>query len=102
MLCAATAAGIMAGIEAGPGEGLGDAAGAPAAGRPSDNLSPAARCGAKSRADGTCRAPPMANGRCRIHGGTSTWACTAAGLARLAAAHTTSGIYAAANWAMDR
>jgi len=28
-------------------------------------------CGAKTRAGGTCRQPPMANGRCRFHGGMS-------------------------------
>jgi len=44
----------------------------------------------------------MANGRCRIHGGTSTGPRTAAGLARLAAARTTRGIYSAANWVNDR
>ena len=44
----------------------------------------------------------MANGRCRIHGGTSTGPRTAAGLARLAAARTTSGTYSAANWVNDR
>ncbi|AYN94419.1 hypothetical protein EAW52_10835 [Pseudomonas sp. LTJR-52] len=29
-------------------------------------------CGAKTRAGGKCKAPAMANGRCRVHGGTST------------------------------
>ncbi len=29
-------------------------------------------CGAKTRAGGTCKAPAMANGRCRVHGGAST------------------------------
>lgn len=28
-------------------------------------------CGAKTRAGGKCRQPPMANGRCRLHGGKS-------------------------------
>lgn len=32
----------------------------------------AKRCGAKTRAGGKCKAPAMANGRCRIHGGAST------------------------------
>src|SRR5208283_2161850 len=59
-------------------------------------------CGAKTRAGLPCREPAMANGRCRIHGGTSTGPRTAAGLARLAAAHTTRGTYSAANWVNDR
>ncbi|HXR36340.1 MAG TPA: HGGxSTG domain-containing protein [Candidatus Binataceae bacterium] len=59
-------------------------------------------CGAKARAGPPCQAPAMANGRCRIHGGTSTGPRTAAGLARLAAAHTTRGTYSAANWVNDR
>lgn len=29
-------------------------------------------CGAKTRAGGRCKAPAMKNGRCRVHGGTST------------------------------
>lgn len=29
-------------------------------------------CGAKTRAGGLCKAPAMANGRCRVHGGKST------------------------------
>jgi hypothetical protein len=44
----------------------------------------------------------MANGRCRIHGGTSTGPRTAKGFSRLAAAHTTDGTYTAANWIRDR
>lgn len=32
----------------------------------------ARRCGAKTRAGGECKAPAMANGRCRVHGGAST------------------------------
>lgn len=32
----------------------------------------AKHCGAKTRAGGKCRAPAMANGRCRVHGGAST------------------------------
>ena len=31
-------------------------------------------CGAKTRAGGSCKAPPMENGRCRVHGGPSTGA----------------------------
>ena len=32
------------------------------------------RCGAKTRAKTPCKAPAMANGRCRMHGGKSTGA----------------------------
>jgi len=32
----------------------------------------AKHCGAKTRAGGLCKAPAMANGRCRVHGGAST------------------------------
>jgi hypothetical protein len=56
------------------------------------NLAP--RCGAKARTTGCpCRAPAMKNGRCRLHGGKSTGPRTAAGLARMGAAHTTHGYY---------
>ncbi|MGZ5028992.1 MAG: HGGxSTG domain-containing protein [Methylobacter sp.] len=30
------------------------------------------QCGAKTRAGGKCKAPSMKNGRCRVHGGSST------------------------------
>lgn len=36
------------------------------------HLSP--RCGARTRAGASCRAPAMQNGRCRMHGGKSTGA----------------------------
>ncbi|WP_279597082.1 HGGxSTG domain-containing protein [Methylobacterium sp. J-068] len=29
------------------------------------------RCGARTRSGGSCNAPAMPNGRCRMHGGTS-------------------------------
>lgn len=32
------------------------------------------QCGAKTRAGGCCKAPAMKNGRCRVHGGSSTGA----------------------------
>ena len=32
----------------------------------------AGHCGAKTRAGGQCKAPAMKNGRCRVHGGSST------------------------------
>lgn len=39
-------------------------------------------CGAKTRRGASCRNLPMRNGRCRMHGGTSTGPKTAAGLAK--------------------
>jgi hypothetical protein len=51
-------------------------------GNPSGDFLAAPRCGAKTRAGCVCRQPAMANGRCRLHGGKSTGARTAAGLAR--------------------
>jgi hypothetical protein len=61
--------------------------------RGNPNLGP--RCGAKAHTTGlACRAPAMPNGRCRLHGGKSTGPRTPEGLARLAAAHTTHGLYA--------
>jgi hypothetical protein len=59
-------------------------------GNPGLNL--AARCGARARRTGcACRAPAMANGRCRMHGGCSTGPRTPEGMARMTAAHTTHG-----------
>jgi len=51
-------------------------------GNPSGDFLAAPRCGARTRAGCACRQPAMANGRCRLHGGKSTGARTAAGLAR--------------------
>ena len=66
-------------------------------GNPRGNPNLAPRCGAKARTTGlACRAPAMANGRCRLHGGKSTGPRTAEGLARLAAANTTHGRHAQA------
>ena len=48
-------------------------------------------CGAKTRAGGSCQAPAMRNGRCRIHGGASTGPRTPEGLARCIAAATKHG-----------
>ena len=65
------------------------------------NLAP--RCGARTRTTGcTCRAPAMANGRCRLHGGKSTGPRTPEGMARMIAAHTTHGGSTAAKRAMQR
>jgi hypothetical protein len=67
---------------AGETAGLGEPAG------PGD---PAACCGARTRGGPPCDAAPMANGRCRIHGGTSTGPHTIEGMARMVAAKTTHG-----------
>jgi hypothetical protein len=64
------------------------------------NLAP--RCGAKARSGLACRAPAMANGRCRNHGGKCTGPRTPEGLASLARAHTTHGDYGAAERATYR
>lgn len=56
----------------------------------------APRCGACGKRTGLpCRAPAMANGRCRMHGGASTGPRTAEGLARMTAARTKHGSYGA-------
>ena len=48
----------------------------------------APRCGAKKRRKGTpCHSPAMANGRCRIHGGTSTGPKTKKGIESIRKAH---------------
>src|SRR6185503_20738700 len=54
------------------------------------------RCGAKRRrGGGTCRAPAMANGRCRLHGGKSTGPRTPEGLERSRRARFVHGYYTA-------
>ncbi len=53
------------------------------------------RCGARIRSGQPCRQPAMPNGRCRMHGGSSTWPRTAEGLARIRTARTIHGRYAA-------
>lgn len=57
------------------------------------DLRKAPRCGAKTRAGTPCQCPAMANGRCRVHGGLSTGAKTAAGIARISAAVLKNGRY---------
>lgn len=45
------------------------------------------RCGATRKQDGgTCQAPALRNGRCKLHGGKSTGPKTPEGRARIAAA----------------
>lgn len=56
-----------------------------------DRARAAPRCCAKTRRGTLCQSPAMKNGRCRIHGGTSTGPRTPEGLARLRAARTTHG-----------
>ena len=65
-------------------------------GNPRGNPNLAPRCGARTRGGCPCRAPAMANGRCRMHGGRSTGPRTAEGLARIRAARTKHGAYSAA------
>src|SRR3954470_7922205 len=60
------------------------------------------RCGAQTRARGPCRSPAMPNGRCRMHGGTSTGPRTAEGLARIRKARTRTGLYSAEMMEMRR
>jgi hypothetical protein len=57
--------------------------------------STAPRCGAKTRRGKECRAPAMRNGRCRMHGGSSTGPRTPEGLARSRRAHWKHGLYSA-------
>jgi hypothetical protein len=53
------------------------------------------RCGARTRTGMACKGPAMPNGRCRMHGGTSTGPRTAEGLQRIAKARTVHGAYGA-------
>ena len=52
------------------------------------------RCGARTRLGAGCKAPAMPNGRCRMHGGSSTGPRTAEGLARMRKAKTRHGQHA--------
>ncbi len=53
------------------------------------------RCGAKTRSGTPCKAPAMANGRCRMHGGKSTGPRTPEGLERSRKANFKHGFYSA-------
>lgn len=64
-------------------------------GNPPGDLSQVARCGAKTRRGAPCRAPAMANGRCRMHGGCSTGPRTPEGLERCRRANWKHGRYSA-------
>ena len=59
---------------------------------PGDFLS-ASRCGARTRKKTTCQAPAMKNGRCRMHGGSSTGPRTPEGLERSQHANWKHGAY---------
>ena len=56
------------------------------------NIANAARCGAMTRAGGSCRGLAMLNGRCRVHGGKSTGPRTAEGMARMRASKIKHGL----------
>ncbi|MHC4791888.1 MAG: HGGxSTG domain-containing protein [Planctomycetota bacterium] len=64
-------------------------------GNPQGNPMNAPRCGAKTRKATPCRAPAMANGRCRMHGGKSTGPRTPEGLERSRKANFKHGLYSA-------
>ena len=64
-------------------------------GNPQGNPMNAPRCGAKTRRGTPCKAPAMANGRCRLHGGKSTGPQTHEGLERSKKANYKHGFYSA-------
>lgn len=59
------------------------------------NFLNAPRCGAKTRKGTPCKAPAMANGRCRMHGGKSTGPKTPEVLERSRKANWKHGYYSA-------
>ena len=64
---------------------------------------PGQRCGAKTRRSTPCQRPAnKRNGRCRLHGGASTGPRTKEGLAKIAAANTTTGQHTKAKIARRR
>lgn len=69
---------------------------------PQGNPMNAPRCGAKTRKGKSCRAPAMANGRCRMHGGKSTGPRTPEGLERSRKANWKHGHYSAESIAARR
>lgn len=72
-------------------------------GNPVGDFMTAPRCGARTRAGGCCRCPAVkGRRRCRLHGGLSTGARTAAGLARCRQAATKHGFYSQAQKAERR
>lgn len=71
-------------------------------GNPQGNPMNAPRCGARTRHGSSCRAPAMANGRCRMHGGKSTGPRTPEGLERSRKANWKHGLYSAESVAARR
>lgn len=71
-------------------------------GNPQGDPMNAPRCGAKTRKGKSCRAPAMANGRCRMHGGKSTGPRTPKGLERSRKANWKHGFYSAESIAARR
>jgi hypothetical protein len=71
-------------------------------GNPQGNPMNAPRCGAKTRRATPCRAPAIANGRCRMHGGKSTGPRTPEGLERSRKANWKHGYYSAESLAERR
>ncbi len=71
-------------------------------GNPRGNPHIAPRCGARNRTGLPCKAPAMANGRCRSHGGKSTGPTTQQGLDNLRAARTIHGCYGEEGKALRR
>jgi hypothetical protein len=71
-------------------------------GNPPGDPNSAPRCGAKTRKGEKCRAPAMRNGRCRMHGGTSTGPRTLTGMSRSRRARWKHGLYSAAAKAEQR
>ena len=71
-------------------------------GNPQGNPMNAPRCGAKTRKGAPCRAPAMANSRCRMHGGKSTGPRTPEGLERSRKANWKHGLYSAESIAARR
>jgi hypothetical protein len=68
-------------------------------GNPQGNPMNAPRCGAMTRKGMPCKAPVMANGRCRMHGGKSTGPRTPEGLERSRKANFKHGFYSAESMA---
>ena len=71
-------------------------------GNPQSDPMNATRCGAMTRKGKSCRAPAMANGRCRMHGGKSTGPRTTEGLERSRKANWKHGYYSSESIAARR
>ncbi len=71
-------------------------------GNPQGDPKNATRCGAMTRKGTPCKAPAMANGRCRMHGGKSTGPRTSEGLERSRKANFKHGLYSSESIAARR